>query len=181
MDRPIVPSPDEHWSPDHLVLSRKVLAHAGRLFVERDAAGELILNSPLADMAAVEQRYPAWALGPFGRIEPEYALPETPGVYALVSAGVVRYVGSAQNLARAFSARHGMGYISRRDAQRSRREERARLNRLITSEARSGNEVDLYLLVMPSRWSWRRRRSDDPARIAAEIVSNTRGDWHLPE
>lgn len=163
------------------MLSRKVLAHAGRLFVERDAAGEVLLNSPLADMAAVEHRYPAWALGPFGRIEPEYALPEAPGVFALVSAGVVRYVGSAQDIARAFSARHGLGHISRRDAQRSRHEEWARLNRLITAEARTGGEVDLYLLVMPGRWSWRRRRSDDPARIAAEIVEGTRGDWHLPE
>ena len=91
MDTTPVPSlGDEHWAPPHVVLARRVLTYAGRLFPERDANGSVLEYSPLAGMAAVETRYPAWALGPFSRIEPEFALPEQPGVYALVTDGVVR-------------------------------------------------------------------------------------------
>src|SRR5690606_11465184 len=96
---------DEHWAPDHLVLARTVLNNAGRLLVARDADGAVVQHSPLADMAAVEQRYPGWALGPFGTIEPERVLPEDPGVFALVESGVVRYVGASPDLARTFGPR----------------------------------------------------------------------------
>ena len=34
---------DEHWAPDHIVLARRVLTHAGRLLVERDATGAVVL------------------------------------------------------------------------------------------------------------------------------------------
>ena len=180
MDSPTVPSADEHWAPDHLVLARHVLAHAGRLFVERDASGVVLTLTPLAGMAAVEQRYPPWALGPFGRIEPENALPESPGVFALVSQGVVRYVGATGDLARMFGMQKGLGHISRRDCRSGRAEERCRLNRLITTEAVAGQPVDLYLLVMPARWAWR-STADAPSRVVAEIVAGNRGDWHLPE
>jgi hypothetical protein len=177
-----VPSKDEHWAPDHLVLARHVLAHAGRLFVERDASGAVLTHSPLAGMAAVEQRYPPWALGPFGRVEPEYALPESPGVFAVASHGVVHYVGAAGDLARLFGMQKGLGHISRRDCRSSRGEERCRLNRLITAEAVAGRPVDLYLLAMPARWSWRLGTSAGaPSRVAAEILAANRGDWHLPE
>lgn len=171
---------DEHWAPDHLVLARHVLAHAGRLFVERDASGAVLTRSPLAGMAAVEQRYPRWALGPFGRIEPEYALPESAGVFALVSRGVVHYVGATRDLARLFGMQKGLGHISRRDARSSRAEERCRLNRMITAEGIAGRAVDIYLLPIPGRlWPWQ-SRSEPAARVAAEILASTRGDWHLP-
>jgi hypothetical protein len=172
---------DEHWAPPHLVLARRVLTYSGRLFAERDAAGVLLDYSPLAGMAAVEQRYPAWALGPFSRIEPEFAIPAQAGVFALVTDGVVRYVGHARNLEAAFGFRTGIGHISRRDAQRARGEERCRLNRLITVEARAGRTVDVYVLAMgASRW-WRpARAAESPVAVAAEIVESNRGDWHLP-
>jgi len=174
---------DEHWAPPHLVLARRVLTYAGRLFAERDANGVVLEYSPLAGMAAVEHRYPAWALGPFGRIEPEFAMPASPGVFALVTDGVVRYVGHARNLEVAFGLREGIGHISRRDAQRPRREERCRLNRLITAEARAGRTVDAYVLVMeaPPWWKPTSRAAESPAAVAAEIVASNRGDWHLPE
>jgi hypothetical protein len=176
-----MPSMDEHWAPDHLVVARHVLAHSGRLFVERDASGAVLTHAPLAGMAAVEQRYPLWALGPFGRIEPEYALPESPGVFALLSQGVVHYVSSTGDLSRHFGMRHGLGHITRRDCRRGRAEERCRLNRLITAEAGMGRSVDLYLLPIPGpRWPWQ-SRSEPAARVAAEIVATVRGDWHPPE
>jgi len=186
VDSPAVPSMDEHWAPDHVVLARHVLAHAGRLFVERDASGAVLTHAPLAGMAALEHRYPAWALGPFGRIEPEYELPATPGVFALVSNGVVHYVGSCGDLARCFSMGHGLGHITRRESRSSRTEERCRLNRLITNEAIAGRAVDLYLLPMAGGWgrAWlaRWRSSHEPAaQVAAEILAASRGDWHLPE
>jgi hypothetical protein len=182
LDTTPVPSTDEHWAPPHLVLARRVLTYTGRLFAERDATGAVQEYSPLAGMAAVEQRYPAWALGPFGRIEPEFAIPAQAGVFALVTHGVVRYVGHARNLDEMFGARTGIGYVSRRDAQRSRREERCRLTRLITVEARAGRTVDLYVLAMgATRW-WRPTAApaESPAEVAAQIVDSNRGDWHLP-
>jgi hypothetical protein len=175
------PTADEHWAPDHVVLARRVLTHAGRLFVERGPGGEVVLTSPLEDMAAVEQRYPAWALGPFGRIEPEFAVPDRPGVYALVSSGVVHYLGWSKRLSRTFSARSGLGEITRQDCTSSRREEVCRLNRLIAAEAVAGRTVDLYLLLLERRRWYGRREGEGPAAVAAEILAETRGDWHLPE
>lgn len=183
MDTTPVPSAgDEHWAPPHLVLARRVLTYAGRLFAERDAAGSVQEYSPLAGMAAVEQRYPAWALGPFSRIEPEFAIPAQAGVFALVTHGVVRYVGHARNLDEMFGLRTGIGHVSRRDAQRSHGEERCRLNRLITLEARAGRTVDVYVLTMGVvRWWWPASRpAESPADVAAQIVATNRGDWHLP-
>jgi hypothetical protein len=177
---PVPATGDEHWAPDHIVLSRRVLTYAGRLFVERDASGVVLEHSPLAGMAAVEQRYPLWALGPFGRIEPEFAVPEAPGVFALVTDGVVRYVGASRALDRTFGPKYGLGHISRKDAQKDRREERCRLNRLVTAEARAGRTVDVYLVVMAGR-RWPMRAPESPAEVAAEIVAANRGDWHLPE
>lgn len=173
---PVPVAGDEHWAPDYIVLVRRVFTRAGRLFAERDATGAVLEYSPLAGMAAVEQRYPAWALGPFGRIEPEFAVPDSAGVFALVTDGVVRYVGASRRLDRTFGARRGLGYISRRTAQSDRHEESCRLNRQITAEAREGRAVDLYLLTIASG---RRRDDESPTQIAAEIVAVNRGDWHL--
>lgn len=184
MDRPGGrPSVDEHWAPDHLVLDRRVLSHAGRLFVEQDADGTVLVHSPLAGMAAVEQRYPAWALGPFGHIEPEHELPAAPGVYALVTHGTVRYVGASDDLERTFGERHGIGDITRRDCQNPRREERCRLNRLVTAEAVAGRTVDVYLLASdsPGRLARLVRRSGEDVRdVAAQLAASAKGDWHLP-
>ncbi len=181
MEPPLGPVLDEHWAPDHIVLARRVLSHAGRLFVERDANGAVIVHSPLADMAAVEHRYPAWALGPFGRIEPEFAVPRRPGVFAVVSTGVVRYVGASNDLERTFGVRDGLGHISRRDATSRRHEEACRLNRLIVAEAVAGRDLDLYLLLLePRRW-WGGREGEAPSVVAAEILSVARPEWHLPE
>ena len=174
------PVGEEHWAPDRIVLAHRVLTYAGRLFVERDASGVVLVSSPLSGMAVVEQRYPAWALGPFSRIEPEFALPHSPGVFALVTEGVVRYVGSSRDLDRSFGARHGLGQISRRNCQSSGQEEPCRLNRLITSEAKAGRVVDVYVLAMPKR-RWPARMEESPASVAAEIVATSRGDWHPPE
>lgn len=183
MDTTPVPSfGDEHWASPHLVLARRVLAYAGRLFVERDANGVVMEYSPLVGMAAVEHRYPAWALGPFSRIEPEFAMPAQPGVFALVTDGTVRYVGHARDLEAVFGLRVGLGHVSRKDAQRARNEERCRLNRLITAEARAGRTVDAYLLAMDAQPWWRPtpKGGETPASVAAEIVAVNRGDWHLP-
>lgn len=181
MQPPLGPVQDEHWAPDHIVLARRVLSYAGRLFVERDANGTVIVHSPLADMAAVEHRYPAWALGPFGRIEPEFAVPRRPGVYAIVSAGVARYVGATNDLERVFGTRDGLGHISRRNAMSKRHEEVCRLNRLMVVEAVAGRALDLYLLPLePRRW-WGGRSGEAPSTVAAEILSIVRPEWHLPE
>lgn len=181
MDRPARrPAADEHWAPDHIVLDGRVLSFAGRLVVERDAAGEVLLRSPLADMAAVEQRHPAWALGPFGDLEPEHPLPAAPGVYALTVAGVVQYVGSAPDLAKAFGP-EGIGQISRRDCQQARNEERCRLNHRIVTEAAAGRVVDLYLLPVepPGRLARLTGRAGEPAaRVAAELERSAGGSWH---
>lgn len=185
MDRPAdrPPAADEHWAPEFLVLERHPLSHAGRLLVERDAEGHVVVHSPLADMAAVEHRFPAWAMGPFGRLEPERPLPEAAGVFALVDAGAVQYVGSSDNIARLFGQRHGLGEISRQDAQRPRWEERCRLNRLVVAAARAGRTIDLYLLLGQPRRSLLRpltRTGVEPAAIAEEITRTVRGPWHLP-
>lgn len=185
MDRPgrRPPAADEHWAPDHIVLDRTVLSYAGRLLLEREADGEVLVHSPLDGMAAVEQRYPTWALGPFGRIEPERELSPGPGVYALVTGGTVRYVGSSTDLARTFSPR-GLGAISRRDCQNPRAEERCRLNRLITSGARSGTTVDLYVAVLeaPGRLARLvgRPTGQTPEQVAERLAAVAKGSWHLP-
>ncbi|GGC01864.1 hypothetical protein [Cellulomonas carbonis] len=184
MDRAAAPPPaDEHWAPDHLVLARRVFAYAGRLVVERDQHGQVISHAPLAGMAAVEHRYPAWARGPFGRIDPERAIPSSPGVFALVQDGTTRYVGHSSDLGRLFSPR-GLGEISRREAQTSRYEERCRLNRLVVREAVAGRVVELYLLVL-SRPGLVHRVTGRPAQeraedVAAEVLAAHRGAWHLP-
>jgi hypothetical protein len=186
VDRPVAQpsSSDEHWAPDHLVLDRRVLQYAGRLLVEHDDDGHILEYSPLAGMAAVEQRYPAWALGPFGRVEPERGLPELPGVYALVEQGVVRYVGSTVNLARTFDARHGLGHISRRDCQLSKHEERCRLNRLVIASAKAGRVVDVYLITTQDTkrrpWTSTARAGAAPAALATQLARSARGSWHLP-
>ncbi|WP_225755706.1 hypothetical protein [Actinotalea sp. Marseille-Q4924] len=181
-----MPSPaDDHWAPERIVLAGRSLDHAGVLVVERDQYGEVLTQEPLEGMAAVEQRYPPWARGPFGRIEPQRRLPRRPGVFALVQAGVVRYVGGSPDLARTFSPR-GLGEISRRDAQRSTAEEACRLNRLVVAEAGVGRVVDLYVLVLerpafPAALLGgvlRGARSEDPHAVADELATRSRGDWH---
>lgn len=184
MDSTAVPAAgDEHWAPDLLVLAQRVLTYAGRLFVERDADGTVAEYSPLAGMAAVEQRYPIWALGPFSRIEPEFEIPSAPGVFAMVTDGVARYVGHSQNLEQTFGQRRGIGHISRRDAQRADREERCRLNRLVTAETRAGRTVDVYLLELEGVPWWKPtgRTKEPPVQVATEILRTNRGDWHPPE
>ncbi len=167
-----------------MVLLRQVLSRAGRLLVQRDAAGQVVLHSPLAGMAAVEQRHPSWALGPFGRIEPELPLSDWPALYALVVDGVVRYVGASPCLAHTFDARHGLGEISRRDCQTSGREEQCRLNRLVVAEARSGRSTDLYALGTGSRPGLVRSltggRAEAPTALAAEVVASLRPAWNRP-
>jgi hypothetical protein len=184
VDRPAVrPAADEHWAPARIVLARRTLTHAGVLVVERDQYGQVLTQAPLEGMAAVEHRYPAWARGPFGRVEPERRLPAGPGVFALVQAGVVRYVGGSSDLARTFSSR-GLGEISRRDAQRSSSEEACRLNRLVVAEAVEDRVVDLYVLVLPGTGLLgavlRRQPSEDPHAVADELLGQHRGPWHLP-
>lgn len=181
LDSPPGPFADEHWAPDHIVLARRVLAYAGRLFVARDANGTVLQHSPLEDMAAVEHRYPAWARGPFGRIEPEFAMPDRPGVYALASGGVVHYVGATADLQLTFGPRRGIGHISRHDCTNRRREEVCRLNRLVTAEAVAGRTVDVYVLPLAGRRWYGARGGDAPTAVAAEILAGGRGDWHLPE
>lgn len=181
MDRPAdALAGGDHWAPDHILLARRVLTYVGRLLVERDAIGAVVRENPLEGMAAVEQRYPAWARGPFGHVEPERAAPSAPGVYALVVAGVVRYVGASDDLARTFSDR-GLGTITRRDATRAGREEHCRLNRLITAEAVAGRTVDLYALALEGgRGLLGRARGERPADVAAQVAGAAEGDWHLP-
>jgi len=179
LDRAVDPrSTDEHWAPDRLVLARRTLTYAGLLHVARDEHGEILTHAPLEGMAAVDQRYPAWARGPFGEIDPERRLPATPGVYALVQGGVVRYVGASQHLARTFGPR-GIGEVTRSEAQRRGSEEKCRLNRLVVAEAVHGRAVDLYVLPLARRRPWR-REVEDPAEVAASIVAVHRGAWHLP-
>lgn len=185
MDRPptrLSPG-DEHWAPDHLVLLRHVFAYAGRLLVERDEHGQVLLSRPLDGMAAVDQRYPGWARGPFGQIEPERELPTAAGVYALVDAGTVRYVGASRDLARTFGHR-GLGEISRHDCQSAGSEESCRLNRRIAADAVRGRTTDLYLLVTDERSGVARnligRRPAAPNALAAEIARAARGAWQPP-
>lgn len=177
-----MPTPaDEHWAPDRILLARRPLDHAGVLVVERDQYGRVLTQEPLEGMAAVEQRYPGWARGPFGRVEPERRLPRRPGVFALAQAGSVRYVGASEDLARTFSA-HGLGEISRRDAQRSTSEEACRLNRLVVAEALAGRVVDLYVHLLPRpRFSLRGRTGgEDPYVLAGELRAGHRGAWQPP-
>lgn len=179
-----MPSPaDEHWAPQRIILGRRAFDHAGVLLVERDQYGHVLTQAPLEGMAAVEHRYPVWAQGPFGRVEPERRLPARPGVFVLVQAGSVRYVAGSVDLARTFSSR-GLGEISRRDAQRSTSEEACRLNRLVVAEALQGRTVDLYVLALPgpSRLGAFLGASplEDPHAVADEVAAQHRGAWHLP-
>jgi hypothetical protein len=171
-------STDEHWAPDQIILARRALGYAGLLVVARDDDGEVVTHSPLEGMAAVEHRYPPWAMGPFGEIDPERDLPANPGVFALVQAGAVRYVGSSRNLARTFSPRE-IGEITRREAQHRGCEERCRLNRLVVAEAVAGRLVELYVLPLRRQLPWRRQQ-DVPRDVAAQILSAHRGAWHPP-
>lgn len=186
LTRPPPPStaPDDHWAPDHLVLARQVLAYGGRLLVEQDESGGLLLDAPLDGMAAVEQRYPAWARGPFARIMPERVLPGVPGVYALVDAGTPRYVGATDDLARTFGTADGLGLITRRTSQRADGQTLCRLNRHITTAAERGRTIDLYHLATGSRPSLFRtfvgRRAESPDDLAATIAQDARGAWQLP-
>lgn len=161
------------------MLARRTLDHAGPLHVARDEHGEILTHEPLEGMAAVEHRYPAWARGPFGEIDPERSLPSTPGVFALVQAGVVHYVGASQHLARTFGPR-GIGEVTRAEAQRRSSEEKCRLNRLVVAEAVHGRVVDVYVLPLPRRRPWR-RDVEQPDDVAASIVEIHRGAWHLPD
>lgn len=180
---PPSPAPDDHWAPDHLVLARQVLAYGGRLLVEQDENG-LVLDAPLDGVAAVEQRYPAWARGSFARITPEGRLPGAPGVYALVDAGAPRYVGATDDLARTFGGNDGLGLITRRTSQRPDGQTLCRLNRHITTAAERGRTIDLYHLVTGSRPSMFRafvgRRAEPPEDLAAAIAEDARGAWQLP-
>ncbi|KGM09073.1 hypothetical protein [Cellulomonas bogoriensis] len=179
MDRPAASSPsDAHWAPDHIVLARTVLTYHGRLLVELESDGSVYEHAPLAGMAAVEQRFPAWALGPFGRVEPERRLPRDPGVFALVQAGVTRYVGASRDLYRTFGSR-GLGEISRRDCQAAGKEESCRLNRLVVAEAKAGRQVDLYVLVTEGG-GWFGRGAQAPEELAGRIAEAAHGSWHLP-
>ncbi|EYR63725.1 hypothetical protein N866_18605 [Actinotalea ferrariae CF5-4] len=179
-----MPAPaDEHWAPQRIILGRRPFDHAGVLLVERDQYGQVLTQAPLEGMAAVEHRYPVWAQGPFGRVEPERRLPGRPGVFALVQDGTPRYVGGSTDLARTFSPR-GLGEISRRDAQRSTSEEACRLNRLVVAEALRGRAVDLYVLTVrgPGRLGalLGAAPDEDPYAVAEEVAAQHRGAWQLP-
>lgn len=134
----------EHWAPPLLVLGGIALQHAGRLFVVHDGHGRVYRHEPLAGMAAVEHRYPTWARGPFGMVEPERAVPAAPGLFALTEEGAVRHVGAARDLAAAFD---GLGEIDRRDCTDPRRQDACRVNHHVVEAAAAGRTVDLYLAV----------------------------------
>lgn len=176
-------SSDEHWAPDHLVLAGQVLSYGGRLLVEWDDDG-VLLDSPLDGIAAVEQRYPSWAQGTFGRISPETPLTSAPGVYVLVDAGKPCYAGAAHSLAQMFGERDGLGLITRRTSQLPDGRTLCRLNRLITTSAERGRVIDLYHLVTGAAPNPFRallgRRPQAPEELAREIADAANGPWQTP-
>lgn len=152
---------DPHWAPPAIVLAKRLLSHAAHLQVAWD-----------------EQ-----AVGVSGQLTPDRPLPVGPGVFALAEAGIVRYVGHAEHLARAFGPR-GLGRASAKDCLDARRAEDCRLHRLILEAAAQGRVVDVYLLTDRSavrRPWWRRReavRSErDTSAEAARIRAAAHGDW----
>lgn len=169
---------DEHWAPPRLLIGDVDLEHAGRLFVVHDRRGRVYRHEPLAGMAALEHRYPAWARGPFGLVEPERDLPAAPGLYALVEQGVVRFVGAATDLHRAFGPR-GVGEIRRRDCDDPRREGDLRANAGVVAAAMGGRTVDLYLMVTgrTTRMDRFLARDTAPREVAARLRELVADPW----
>ena len=150
MNGPGTPAvPVEHWAPAQLVLARRRLTLVGPLSVARDAAGVVALQHVPGPVGPDRQGGPAGggrAPGPFGRIWSVAPVPAAPGVFALVDAGTVRYVGHSPDLGRTFS-RHGLGEVSRRGAADPVEAEHRRLHHLLVSAAVEGRTIDLYVLV----------------------------------
>lgn len=169
---------DEHWAPPRLVIDEVDLDHGGRLFVVHDRRGRVYRHEPLAGMAAVEHRYPEWARGPFGLVEPERELPSEPGLYALVEQGVVRFVGAAVDLRRAFGPR-GIGEVRRRDCDDARREDALRVNAGVVAAAMAGRTVDLYLTVTgrTTRMDRFLARDTAPRELAARLRAQVITSW----
>ena len=169
---------DEHWAPPRLLIGDADLGHAGRLFVVHDRRGRVYRHEPLAGMAALEHRYPQWARGPFGLVEPEQRLPAAPGLYALVADGVVRHVGAGTDLARDFGPR-GIGEIRRRDCDDPGREVACRVNRGVVAAAVAGLTVDLYVRVTGknSRMDRFLDRDTAPREAAARLREFVADPW----
>lgn len=153
---------DAHWAPPQLMLAKRMLTHAGHLGVTWAQDGP-------ADRRTAE-------------IAPSQPLPAARGLYALVEAGVVRYVGFSEHLARTFGPR-GLGRCRPQDRLDARRTEDSRLHDLIVASARNRRIVDVYVLLDESptpRW-WRRRQPAHTHRDlsveAATIGAATNGHW----
>lgn len=83
-----------------------------------------------------------YASGPFCRFELSDAR-NAAGVYAVMFADIVKYVGECENLAARFG-RNGYGYIAARNCHHDGQATNCKVNSLILASARAGERIDVW-------------------------------------
>jgi len=133
---------------------------------ERDETGTILESNP-------HERFPnpgsiplnRYGHGPF--CEFGISVPKgMTGVYALVVAGSVRYVGVCQDLGRRFNANYG--HISPQDCYVGGQSTNCKVNHLILDAANAGEWVDLYF----------HHATSDRLSTEAELITKWSPPWN---
>jgi hypothetical protein len=142
-----------------------VFRHVCEIRIEGSSSGEPALDYPAARYARMATaRVHRYGDDPFCRFQISRNLPVS-GVYLLLIAGALRYVGKCDNL----SARFNMGYgrISPRNCYEGGQRTNCKVNRLILAAAQRGERVDLWFL-----------KTDSAGTIERALIDRFRPAWN---
>ena len=167
-----------HSAPSTFIAELKRSAKISEMKIEGYLFSQVCVLSPKKDEAGIYQLLPhsryankrklklhKYGVGPFCG----FSIPteiRTSGVYAIVSGGVVKYVGRCQNLSARFNS--GYGNISPRNCFSGGQQTNCRINNLMFSEASVQPSIHLYF-----------HASLDFVNIEVEIIERLKPSWNL--
>lgn len=141
--------------------------HGGEILVDRDATTGLVVELMPQSRYARSDDVPLnrYGHGPFCRLRVP-GLPATAGVYMVMLADNVMYVGIAQDLRQRWGLA-GYGSIQPKNCYAGGQSTNCKVNNLVLQNARSGGHLDVYFL-----------QTDDRATIERQLITAQNPPWN---